>query len=389
MKVREVNVYVIGTIGFRPVVIEIITDEGIVGLGEAAVGFGAGCYAAGHLAADLAQRFVVGRDPANITDIWNDFYYHTFWGKGAGAIFYSAVSALEHALWDIKGRTLSVPVYQLLGGKQRDKIRVYANGWSEGKCVAAEEFAEKAVKVVEDGFSAIKTYPLSKIDPINHTNLHLKNRVITKEEYKRCIDAIRLIREAVGPDIDLLIDVTAEGTTDIMTKIGREIEQYDIFWYEEAMDAFDVDAYREIKAKVNIPLATGERFYTRYGFRPLIESRAVDIVQPDPGTCGGILEALYIGAAAETHSMRIAPHNCGGPVLTAVAIQLAATLSNFVIQETFPYHTDQMLSIVTDPFERKIKKGWLDVPTAPGLGVDLNHEIIDKFRIATVVADQL
>ncbi len=387
MIVKQANVYVVETGSFRPVIVELVTDEGITGIGEGAVGFGTGCNAAAAQIADLAQGFVVGKDPGRICDIWNDFYYHTFWGKGAGAIFYAAVSALEQALWDIKGKTLGVPVYEMLGGKQRDELRVYANGWSEGKCDTPEDFAKRAQEVVADGFDAIKLYPLSQRDPVRHLNLHLKNREVSRENYTRCIESVKLVREAITEDVDLLIDMTAEGTTDVMTRIAKDIEPYKPYWYEEPLDAFDVDAYRELKQKTNLTIATGERLFTRYGFRRLIETRAVDVVQPDPGTCGGILEGWRIGSMAETYNMRIAPHNCGGPVLTAAAVQLSACLSNFAIQETFPYHSNLQYEIVENPLERQIKNGRLQVPTLPGLGVTLNHKTVDPFLVHRIKAD--
>ena len=180
MKAIAVNTYVVDVGSFRPVVVEILTDEGISGVGEGAVGFGIGCNAAAAMIKELAERFVVGKDIGGILSIWNDFYYDTFWGKGAGAIFYAAVSALEQALWDIKGQALGVPVYELLGGKQREVIPIYANGWSEGKCICPEDFAERAAAVAEQGFSAMKMYPMSQIDPIRHLNKHIKNREVTK-----------------------------------------------------------------------------------------------------------------------------------------------------------------------------------------------------------------
>lgn len=386
MKVTEVKIYVVDTGSFRPVIAEIITDEGLTGVGEGAVGFGVGCYAAAKMAEELAERFVVGKDPGEIQSIWNDFYYDTFWGKGAGAIFYAAASALEHGLWDIKGKALGVPVYELLGGKQREAVPVYANGWSEGKCVTPEDFARRAEEVYKKGFRSMKMYPMSQIDPVRHLNKHIKNRNVTKANFECAVKAVELVRETIGPECDLLVDVTAEGTADMMWRFGQAIEPYHIFWYEEAMDAFDVDAYQVIREKVNIPLATGERLYTRYGFRRLLESRAVDIVQPDPGTCGGILETFHIGAAAETYCARIAPHNCGGPVLTAVAIQLASCLGNLALQEIFPFHDPCHYEIVTDPYEFKIHDGVVDVPKALGLGIELNHAYVDPFLVGDVKA---
>lgn len=382
MVIKEANVYLVDTGSFRPVIVELITNTDIAGIGEAAVGFGVGCHGAAHMAVELLERFVIGRDPSPIASIWNDFYYDTFWGKGAGAIFYAAVSAIEQALWDIKGKELGVPIYELLGGKQRDKIRVYANGWSEGKCITAQDFAERAIEVVDQGFTAIKMYPLSQIDPIRGLNRHLKNREVTKDDFRRAVDAVRLVRKAVGPDIDIMVDVTAEGTPDVMFQLARAIEQYEIFWYEEAADAFDSSALMTIRQKTNLTLATGERLYTRYGFRDLFEKRVVDIVQPDPGTCGGILELFHIAATAETYSMRVAPHNCGGPVLCAAAIQLSSCISNLAIQEIFPFHNDMHYAIVESAYEKRITNGYIDVPKEPGLGVRLNHKTVDPFRIA-------
>ena len=379
MTVNAVNVYV-ATPGGCAVIAEILTDEGVSGIGEAAVGFGIGRNAAAAMIADLAEHFVVGKNPKNISDIWNDFYFHTFWGKGSGAIFYAAVSALEQALWDIKGKTLGVPVYELLGGKQRDELPVYANGWSDRGFTSPESLAERAAEVVAAGYDAIKMYPLSQFDKKRNTNLHLKNRVITRDEYRRCVAAVEKVREIIGDDVELMADMTAEGTADVMTHIGQALEPYNLLWYEEPLDAFDIDAYVALKQKVNISIATGERLFTRYGFRRVIELRAVDIVQPDPGTCGGIMEAYKIASMAETYSMRIAPHNCGGPVLTAAAVQVSACTTNFLIQEVFPFRPPAMYDILEDPLELKIVNGRLKVPETPGLGAALNHDFVDRYR---------
>lgn len=378
MRVMKVNVYVVETGSYRPVVAEIMTEEGVSGVGEAAVGFGIGANAAAILIRDLAQKFVIGKDPENVMKIWNDFYYDTFWGKGAGAIFYSAVSAIEIALWDIKGKILKTPVYNLLGGKIRDKIPCYANDWCFD-AVDTNALAKRAVQVIEDGFSALKLYPLGHKGEGSTVVQHIKLRNVTREEERTCIKNVREVRNAIGDKIDLMIDVTAEGTTDTMIRIGKNIEEFNPFYYEEALDAFDVDSYVLLKEKVNIPIATGERLYTRYGFRRLIESRGVDIVQPDPGTTGGIFETLKIASMAEAYQMRIAPHNCGGPVLTAACIQLSACLSNFLMQEVFPYRPDIHYNIVENPLEKQIVNGILKVPDAPGIGVVLNRKEVKDY----------
>ena len=380
MKVLKVNVYVVETGSYRPVITEVITDEGISGIGEAAVGFGVGANASAAMIADFAKAFVIGKDPARIMSIWNDFYYDTFWGKGAGAIFYSAASALEMALWDIKGKVLNTPVNNLLGGKMRDEIPCYANDWSFSSQDPLA-VAKRAEKVVKDGYSSIKLYPLSRKGEGTTVVQHIKLRNVEKEEEENCIRKVKEVRRAIGDDIDLLIDVTAEGTPDTMIRIGQRIEEFHPYYYEEPLDAFDVDSYAYLKKHVNIPIATGERLFTRYGFRRLIETRGVDIVQPDPGTTGGIMETFRIAAMAEAYQMRIAPHNCGGPVLTAACVQLSSCLSNFLKQEVFPYRPEIHYSIVENPLEKQIVNGILKVPDTPGLGVTLNHRTVDSFLV--------
>lgn len=382
MIIIEVNVYIVETGSFRPIVVEVITDEGITGIGEAAVGFGIGANAAAQMIVDLTRAFLVGKDPANISALWNDFYYETFWGKGSGAIFYSAVSALEMALWDIKGKVFQAPIYQLLGGKQRDDLHVYANGWSFYE--TSKEITERAAKVVDDGFDAIKVYPLNLVDTERHLNKHIKNRIIDKNMEDRCVEIVKEVRTSIGNKVDLLVDVTAEGTPDVMTRIGKRITEFNPYWYEEPLDVFDLDSYKTLKDKLSLTIATGERLYTRYSFRRLLEIRSVDIVQPDPGTCGGIMETFHIGNMAETYSMRIAPHNCGGPILTAACVQLSAALSNFAIQEIFPYNPVIHYEIVKDAYEKHIQNGRLKIRDTPGLGVELNHDVVDDFLVSHI-----
>ena len=383
MKVTEVNVYVVQTDAYKPPVVELITDEGITGIGEGAVGFGTGANAAAVMMRDLAQRFILGKDPRNINGICSEFYFHTFWAKGGGTVFYAGVSALEQAMWDIKAQALGVPVYELFGGRQRDRIHFYANDWADKGFLRPEDLAERAVQVKEDdGYDAMKMYPLNKMDPVTLKTYHLKNREVTIEDERMAYKVVGMVRDAIGPETQLMLDVTAEGPAGIMKRIGKNMEQFDLNWYEEILDPFDPEGYKSLHDSINIPIAGGERLCTRLGFRRLIESRGVDIVQPDPGICGGFREVWAIGMMAEAYSMQIAPHNCGGPVLTAAAVQMAACLSNFYIQEVYPYSSEMHYSIVEDPLEMKIKNSYLDVPTAPGIGVKLNHKVVDPHRVA-------
>ncbi len=290
MKVVAANVYLVTIGGRRPVLVELLTDEGIRGVGDASVAYGAGATAAAGMVKDLVETFVLGKDPFRIEAIWSEMYDHSFWAKGGGPIVFAGMSAIEQALWDIKGKALEVPVYEMLGGKLRERVRVYANGWSF-RCSTPDEFARAAERVVKDGYTALKLYPLASPDPTNpHGFLrHVSLRSLGREAEELAVARVRAVRDAVGPEVDLLLDMSAELTTDAIIRIGRRVEEFDIFFFEEPVDPFDVAALKKVSEQVRIPIAVGERLYTRYGFRPVMESHAADILQPDIGNTGGIM----------------------------------------------------------------------------------------------------
>jgi galactonate dehydratase len=364
--------------GRRPVILEALTDEGAVGLGEAAVAYGVGASAAAARVAELADRFLIGADPFRIEHIWSQMYDHTFWAKGGGPIVYAGISAVETALWDIKGKALGIPVYEMLGGKCRERARAYANGWSF-RCAKPDEFARAADKVVADGYTALKLYPLAQPDSSDAHGFirHVSRRSIDRETEALAVARVRAVRETVGPTVDLLLDMSGELTTDAIIRLGRRLEEFDIFLFEEPVDPFDLPALKKVSERVNMPIAVGERLYTRYGFRPVMEARAADILQPDIGNTGGILEVKKIAAMAETYSMRIQPHVCASPISTAAALQLDACIPNFIIQELYPYRAPEHFQIVDHAPELDVHAGELPIPDRPGLGLDL---VADRVR---------
>jgi galactonate dehydratase len=372
--ISKVRIY-IATIGGRhPVLVQIFTDRGAIGVGEAALAYGTGATAVAGMVKDLAEGFLLGKDPFRIEALWSEMYDHTFWAKGGGSVVFAGISGLEQALRDIKGKSLSVPVYELLGGRVHEAIRVYANGWSF-RCATLDDFAREATRVVADGYSALKFYPLATAERDVHGRIrHVSHRTVDRVAARRAVDRVRAVREAVGPDVDLMLDMSAELTPDAIIQLGRQLERYDIFFFEEPVDPFDVDALKKVSEHVHLPIAVGERLYTRYGFRRVLELHAADILQPDPCNTGGILEAKKIAAMAEAYAMRIAPHNCGSPVSTAVAVQLDACIPNFLIQEVYPYRIPEHFDIVDPAPERQIRNGLLPIPIGPGLGVDLAEE---------------
>ncbi len=380
MKVVAAKVYLVTIGGRRPVLVELLTDEGVRGVGDASVAYGSGATAVAGMVKDLVEAFVLGKDPFRIEALWSEMYDHSFWAKGGGPIVFAGISAIEQALWDIKGKALGVPVYEMLGGRIRDQVRVYANGWSF-RCVTPDEFARAAERVVEDGYTALKLYPLASPDPASpygHIR-HVSLRSLDREAEERAVARVKAVRDAVGPEVDVLLDMSAELTTDAIIRIGRRVEEFDIFFFEEPVDPFDVGALKKVSEHVNMPIAVGERLYTRYGFRPVMESHAADILQPDIGNTGGIMEVKKIAAMAEVYNMRIQPHTCSSPVATAAALQLDACISNFIIQELYPYRIPEHFQIVDHAPEWDVRDGYLPIPDRPGLGVELVDERVQPF----------
>jgi galactonate dehydratase len=379
LKINEVQVYLVSVGGRHPVLARVLTDAGPSGVGEAAIAYGVGATAAAGMVKDLAQEFLLGQDPFAIEALWSEMYDHTFWSKGGGPIVFAGISALEQALWDIKGKCLGVPVYEMLGGRIRDKVRVYANGWSF-RCLHPADFAREAQRVVADGYTAIKFYPLAspEMDAAGHIR-HVARRSVDRAFEERAVASVKAVREAVGPKIDLMLDMSAELTTDAIIRLGRKMQEWDIMFFEEPVDPFDVDALKKVSDQVEIPIAVGERVYTRYGFRRILELHAADILQPDIGNTGGIMEAKKIAAMGEAYNMRVAPHNCASPVSTAAALQLDACLTNFLIQEVYPYRVPEHFQLVDHAPEREIQGGLMPIPDRPGLGVELVEERVRPF----------
>ena len=352
--------------------VKLYTDSGITGVGESSIE---------RQRAPVVQTlesfrdFLVGRDPFEIEAIWNSLYKQTFW-EGQLVVL-TALSGVEQALWDIKGKALGVPVYEMLGGKLRDKVRAYANAWAfEGVLTetsdadTAESIARKAEQTVAAGFTALKWDPFRE-----------GGQMIPKSEEKYAIASVKAVREAVGPDVDLLIECHGRFNMWSAIRMAKKLEPFDPFFYEEPIPPDNVDAMAEVQRSINIPVATGERLYTRWDFRPLLEKQAARIIQPDVCHAGGILELKKIAAMAESYYVAIQPHNSNGPIATLASLQLDACVPNLAIQEFFYPYLEHYNEILTEPIE--YADGYLKVPTGPGLGCrarrsDINEDVITK-----------
>jgi galactonate dehydratase len=377
MKITKVTVYRADygaslNVHQGPITIRIDTDEGIYGAGEVGLAYGDAQEGGAAMVKVLAERHLIGADPANLGAIWDRLYRKTFWGQGGGPVIMGAISAIDEALWDIKGKALGVPVYQLLGGRQRERIRLYANGWNVNMS-RPEEYAERCLRIQEEGYTAVK------FDPWERNlagDFEFPPRHIPRDWASLGVDRVRAVREAVGPDLDICLDIHGNlGTTDAIT-YGRLLEEYRPFFYEEPVESTNIETTVKVGEQVKIPIAGGERLYTRYQFRPFIERQAYDVLQPDINLTGGITEGFKIAAMAEVYNLHVQPHNCGGPVASAAAVQLVFAIPNFIIMEWFPYWPDGRYDIVTDALEPKATGGYLEAPTAPGLGVELNMDYL-------------
>jgi len=359
MKITEVKTFLVHAGERNWIFVKVYTDEGIEGIGEAynTLKDRATEQAVHHLA-----RWLIGQDPLRIEHLWQSMY--RFSRFPLGTIEMGALSGLEHALWDIVGKAFGTPVYNLLGGRCRDKNRVYVHAGGQ----TPEELAQSAVSIVKMGYTALKFGPHPRNYPLISENALIKEAVAR----------VKAVREAVGDAVDICLDIHGIFFNPIAAaKIIRALEEYKPLFVEEPLLYENVDAWAKLAAHVNTSLATGERLFTRYGFRELLEKQAVDIIQPDPCACGGILETKKIAAMAEAYYVYVAPHNPMGPVATAVCAHIDASTPNFLIQEYIPDDRPPRSEVVVKPLE--VEGGYLKLPTKPGLGLELNEEALGKY----------
>lgn len=341
--------------------VKVETDAGIHGWGE--------CYTQSDrdrtIEAHVHQlaRYLIGRDPHEIKH-FTFSAYHDFAAKRGAMEFYCAVSGLEQALWDIVGKELGTPVYNLLGGPCRDRIRVYANGWDGG---TPREMGERARQLVGQGFTAMKFDPFP-----GPWRTH-----ISRDDERAAVERVRAVREAVGPEVELLIEVHRRLAPMHAIRVARMLEEFQPFWYEEPVSARNVDALAEVRRAISLPVVTGEELYTKAEFRQVLEKRAADILNPDVCNCGGILELKEIAAMAEPYFVTISPHNYNSTTVgLAATLHVCAAIPNFLITEYFVNFTARGDAISKPPI--RVENGYISLPTAPGLGIELDEEALAR-----------
>ena len=332
--------------------LKVHTDEGIVGLGEPVVEGRSQSVAA---AVQEIGRYLIGQDPRRIEHHWQAIYRGQFY-RG-GPVLCSALSGIEQALWDITGKWLGQPVYQLLGGAVRDKVYVY--GWLHGD--SQEEHAQSAKASVKAGFTALKTGLFNAVQIID-----------TPAMVDEAVQRFAALREAAGRGVNIGVDFHGRVSPAMAIRLAKALEPYSPMFIEEPVLPENVDALVTVARSTSIPIATGERLFTKWGFREVLEKQAAVIMQPDLSHAGGILECKKIAAMAECYYAAIAPHCPLGPIALAACVQLDACTPNFLVQE----HVTTGEGYLKEPL--KISEGYIELPTKPGLGIELDDEALQE-----------
>ncbi|MCF6775234.1 mandelate racemase/muconate lactonizing enzyme family protein [Thiotrichales bacterium 19X7-9] len=384
MKIKQVeifDIYCTKRPAWSPVFVKIITDQGITGVGEAGLAYDLGHSAAASMIKEFSQ-LILNLNPFEREKIWNKMLRESFWGLGGGPILYAAISAIDTALWDIQGKALNVPVYQLLGGKTNNKLRTYASqlqfGWDNEKRYTfsdPEDYALATEKAVNEGFDAVKVDPMM-FDKYGETIFDCT--IPFRRGHLNLIrQRLQAIRDVLGDNGDIIFECHSLPSVTSALQLGEIAEEFNCLYFEEPVNYINSKLHKPLKDKLNVPLAAGERLYLRHGVREYIESQTVDILQPDIGLCGGLTEAKKICDYADLYDIKIQAHVCGGPVATAAALHLETAIPNFMIHE---HHTYALKDFNRELCIEDLQpvNGYFEVSDKAGLGIELNDEVVNK-----------
>ena len=360
MKITDIKTFNVFTYRTNFVFVKLETDEGISGIGEGTLEYKENALLG---AIEDIKRVLIGQDPREVERISHELYRDSYWR--VGPVLQSAVSAVNMAMWDIKAKAAGVPVYEMLGGKVRDGVRMYANVWFAG-AKTADEFAAAAVKAKNMGITALKW------DPFGKAYMYMENA-----DFRRSIEIVEAVRGAVGNDVDLLIE--GHGRFDIATgiKIANALKPFEPYFFEEPTPPDCLDALAQVHKSSPVPIAAGERLYSLTQMRDFLERGCADFVQPDISHCGGISAVKKMAALCEAHYVALAPHNPSGPVANAATLHIAASTPGFRILEICLTDVSWRKELTN---ERVVfDKGNILIPTGTGLGLEINEENCLKY----------
>jgi galactonate dehydratase len=360
MKIADVKVHVLGTPWRDLTYVQVHTDDGLVGVGETRM-LSHTQALIGYLA-EATPNHILGSDPFDIESLVQRMKYGDY-GR-AGEVVMSGIACVEMACWDIMGKALDQPVWRLLGGQVRDRVKAYANGWYTVER-SPEEFHAAARAVVDRGYRALK------FDPFGPGRWELEH-----DERMRAVGLVEAVRDAVGDDVELLVEMHGRFMPPEAIRLAGLLEPFAPSWIEEPVPPENAAALAKVAAKTTLAVASGERIHDRMEFRELFDRQCVDIIQPDVGHLGGILETRKLAATAESHFVLVAPHNVGGPVLTAASLQLGVCTPNFKILEHFNDFADEEVTraAIGAP---TVVDGYFELPRGPGLGVELDVDFVE------------
>jgi galactonate dehydratase len=363
MKITDLKYWIVEGDAWNWTFLKLYTDEGLTGVGEATLEYSAQT-GAGSL--EEAREFIAGRDPFHVESFLQDIHYRTFWH---GPALYAIMAGIEMAMWDIVGKALNQPVYNLLGGPCRTSLRAYTHmGLAQNDDRPAPvQFAEQARELVAEGWTAIKWVP---VPPVHLT--------LSAADMRHTVQVVAAVREAVGPDVDLLIELHGRLNPTSAIQLANELAPFRPMFFEEPIPPYNLDQMAYVRSRSPIPLATGERIFTKFGWREALDKQVADIIQPDLVKCGGILEMKKIAAMAEAEYVMLAPHNPLGPVGSVATLHLSACVPNFQTQEMVretkgrvPWRAD----LICGANLNQLRDGFLALPPGPGLGVDLDEQV--------------
>ena len=368
---------------WRPIVCRIYTDEGIYGDGEAALAYGESQIAAFGIVQNFA-KLIIGMDPLQHEVIWDKLYRTTFWGQNGGPVIFAGISAIDIALWDIKGKYYNAPIYELLGGKRREKLRTYASQlqFSWGPDIipqrTPDDYAREAKKAVAEGYDAIKI-DFFTFKP-DEGNFNDNDRLgLLSPEYLQMYEArVKAVREAIGPNVDLIIENHSFTDSQSAAQLGNLVKKYNIFYFEEPSTPTP-QLSKFVHDETGLPIANGERIYTRWQYIEYFKQNAIQVIQPDVGTCGGITEIKKICDMAQVYDMGVQIHVCGGPIATAAALQVEAAIPNFTIHEEHNANLKNIF-IQAGKYYYKPENGYYTVPDLPGIGQEMTDEFLATCR---------
>jgi galactonate dehydratase len=351
------------------ILVEVETDSGIVGLGDATNWPGGTAVVA---ALEIVAEHVIGEDPTRIEYLWHKMYRLTNYIGLSGSVV-TAVSGIDIALWDIVGKSLNVPVHTLLGGRCRERVPVYANYWTAGLERTPEAYAGRAAEVVEAGFKALKFMPFGRLDSVAALAL---DRTLTPDDIAGARDLVAAVRAAVGPGIEIFIEAGGKLSPFSYPAFASAIAEFGISFVEEPLQPENAEAMARLAASSPIPIATGERLYTHHGVRRTLELGGVGLLQPDVVRTGGLTAARKIAAMADAYYVPIAPHNPNSPISTVASAHFGLATANFYMLE---YLVDDVpwADELLQPSVRAVD-GFIDVPDAPGLGVTLDRDVVAR-----------